>query len=139
MEPQISVTRNMTYLNDAKKVLNVLEARLRGFPPAALTPGFSLDLVTNLVLLECLSLACQRAKTKGGMKLIHPSLVHFIYSSLRESVRLNVGLDCKLYRTNSNLLAYLSGLPEFCVPSLDTNVDPGVARRRPDDVGGDRS
>jgi hypothetical protein len=38
----------------AKNVLNVPQHASGLFPPAALASGFSLDLVTNLVLLECL-------------------------------------------------------------------------------------
>ena len=39
----------------AENVLNVPQHASGPFPPAALALGFSLDLVTNLVLLECLN------------------------------------------------------------------------------------
>ena len=41
----------------AENVLNVPQHASGPFPPAALALGFSLDLVTNLVLLECLNLS----------------------------------------------------------------------------------
>ena len=39
----------------AKNVLDVPQHASGPFPPSVLASGFSLDLVTNLVLLECLN------------------------------------------------------------------------------------
>jgi len=50
----------------AKNVLNVPQHASGPFPPAALASGFSLDLATNLVLLECLKLSSQAATCAGA-------------------------------------------------------------------------
>jgi hypothetical protein len=51
----------------AKNVLNVPQHASGHFPPAALASSFSLDLVTTLILLECLN----KPRRSKAMRLVY--------------------------------------------------------------------